>query len=239
MSVAKCFIGSIVALIAVAAASAGTPVDWDFDLSTDGADVVWVSPTAVAADADQFDTTTTITLVEIVVGFSIFEITVDVTDQVPPEFLVTELVLPGPAPILLVDQGIAFPEPPEPPSITGSLRVEIDGAGFGRASFTNVTLGQLMVEFPPFGIVNADVREIRVTGSVTVDPQFFVLLGDMNCDGAVTVGDINAFVLALVDPDGYDVMFPDCNLLNGDFSDDGQLTVADINGFVAALTDGS
>ncbi len=64
------------------------------------------------------------------------------------------------------------------------------------------------------------------------------LLGDMNCDGAVTVGDINPFVLALTDPAGYANAFPDCDLLNGDCSDDGQLTVGDINCFVALVTGG-
>ncbi len=64
------------------------------------------------------------------------------------------------------------------------------------------------------------------------------LLGDMNCDGAVTVGDINPFVLALTDPVGYAAAFPDCNLLNGDCTDDGALTVGDINCFVELVTGG-
>ncbi len=62
------------------------------------------------------------------------------------------------------------------------------------------------------------------------------LLGDMNCDGVVSVGDINPFVLALTNPTGYADQFPDCDLLNGDTSGDGELSVADINGFVALLT---
>ncbi len=64
------------------------------------------------------------------------------------------------------------------------------------------------------------------------------LPGDMNCDGAVSVGDINPFVLALTDPAGYAAMFPDCNILNGDCSDDGLVTVGDINCFVALVTGG-
>ncbi len=65
-----------------------------------------------------------------------------------------------------------------------------------------------------------------------------VLLGDLNCDGNVSVGDINAFVLALTDPDGYAAMFPDCDILAGDCSNDGQVTVGDINCFVALVTGG-
>ncbi len=62
--------------------------------------------------------------------------------------------------------------------------------------------------------------------------------GDLNCDGAVSVGDINGFVLALTDPAGYQTAFPDCDLLNGDCSDDGQLSVGDINCFVSLITGG-
>ncbi len=64
------------------------------------------------------------------------------------------------------------------------------------------------------------------------------LLGDMNCDGNVSVGDINPFVLALTDPTGYAAMFPDCNILNGDCTEDGNVSVGDINCFVALVTGG-
>ncbi len=60
--------------------------------------------------------------------------------------------------------------------------------------------------------------------------------GDMNCDGVVTVSDINPFVMALTDPQGYADAFPDCDILNGDCSDDGQVTVSDVNCFVALVT---
>lgn len=60
-------------------------------------------------------------------------------------------------------------------------------------------------------------------------------LGDMNCDGAVDVLDINPFVLALLDPLAYDTLYPECNVLNGDVNDDGQVNVLDINGFIGQL----
>ncbi len=62
-----------------------------------------------------------------------------------------------------------------------------------------------------------------------------VLPGDLNCDGSVSVGDINPFVLALTDPVGYADAFPDCDPLGGDCTGDGQLTVGDINCFVALV----
>ncbi|TWT42377.1 hypothetical protein RAS1_35080 [Phycisphaerae bacterium RAS1] len=65
-----------------------------------------------------------------------------------------------------------------------------------------------------------------------------MVTGDMNCDGEANVLDINAFVLALIDPTGYAAMFPTCNILNGDIDGDGQTNVLDINPFVALLIGG-
>ncbi len=61
-------------------------------------------------------------------------------------------------------------------------------------------------------------------------------LGDMNCDGFVTVGDIGPFVLALTDPAGYALQYPECDINNGDINMDGFVTVGDIGAFVALLT---
>ncbi len=64
-------------------------------------------------------------------------------------------------------------------------------------------------------------------------------LGDMNCDGVVSVGDINPFVLALTQPDAYDLMFPDCDLARADINGDGMVSVGDINGFVDLVSNGT
>ncbi len=63
-----------------------------------------------------------------------------------------------------------------------------------------------------------------------------LVLGDMNCDGVVTVGDIAGFVLALTDPAGYAAQFPNCNINNADINQDNVVSVGDISGFVALLT---
>ncbi|MDX2198230.1 MAG: hypothetical protein SF069_04565 [Phycisphaerae bacterium] len=65
------------------------------------------------------------------------------------------------------------------------------------------------------------------------------VIGDMNCDGFVTVGDISGFVLALTDPAGYATAFPNCNINLADVNQDGFVTVGDISGFVALLTGGN
>ena len=64
------------------------------------------------------------------------------------------------------------------------------------------------------------------------------LVGDLNCDGVVSVSDISGFVLALTHPGAYPLQFPGCDILNGDVNGDGVLTVSDIGPFVALLTGG-
>ncbi len=59
--------------------------------------------------------------------------------------------------------------------------------------------------------------------------------GDMNCDGALDNGDIDAFVLALLDPAAYAAAFPNCNIANGDVNGDGGVDNGDIDAFVALL----
>jgi hypothetical protein len=60
--------------------------------------------------------------------------------------------------------------------------------------------------------------------------------GDLNCDGSISFGDINPFVLTLTDPAQYGQWYPDCTLMNGDINQDGSVDFHDINPFVALLT---
>lgn len=64
------------------------------------------------------------------------------------------------------------------------------------------------------------------------------VLGDLNCDGAANVLDINPFVLAILDPVAYAATYPGCNRLNADINGDGAANVLDINPFVALLLGG-
>ncbi|MDX2199692.1 MAG: hypothetical protein SF069_12070 [Phycisphaerae bacterium] len=61
------------------------------------------------------------------------------------------------------------------------------------------------------------------------------LVGDMNCDGVVTVGDISGFVLALTNPAAYTTAQPNCDIIAADANADGVISVGDIAGFVALL----
>lgn len=73
--------------------------------------------------------------------------------------------------------------------------------------------------------------------SFEVDPSI-VLLGDLNCDGAVDQQDIEPFVLAVIDTASYASTYPNCDAsranINGDAANDG----LDVGGFVTCLLGG-
>jgi hypothetical protein len=78
-------------------------------------------------------------------------------------------------------------------------------------------------------------------GTLFYDEEHFYihvrgLIGDMDCDGAVSFADINPFVLALTNPSGYGAQFPECSRSLADCDLDGVVGFGDINAFVALLT---
>lgn len=60
-------------------------------------------------------------------------------------------------------------------------------------------------------------------------------LGDVNCDHATDVFDIDAFVLAITNPSGYAAAYPDCDHDLADCNGDESVDVFDIDAFVALL----
>ena len=75
---------------------------------------------------------------------------------------------------------------------------------------------------------------------MTTHGRPFVLaqLGDLNCDGLVNAFDIEPFVLALANPDGYAAAYPDCWIMLADCNGDGVVDAFDIDCFVELLTGG-
>lgn len=60
---------------------------------------------------------------------------------------------------------------------------------------------------------------------------------DMNCDEALEFDDISAFVLAVLDRDGYQSLYPGCFVGGGDLNHDGRLDGRDVALFNAVLLD--
>jgi plastocyanin len=74
-----------------------------------------------------------------------------------------------------------------------------------------------------------------VNAATSVVAQY-ALLGDLNGDDVVNNFDIDAFVLALVDPEGYALAFPGLDRVKrGDCNGDGALNNFDIDAFVDLL----
>ena len=78
---------------------------------------------------------------------------------------------------------------------------------------------------------------IRAEHDNLIFTPFVPEAGDLNGDGAITNGDISAFVMALTDRDGYATTYPglDPDAI-GDLTGDGVMTNGDIAGFVDLLT---
>lgn len=72
-------------------------------------------------------------------------------------------------------------------------------------------------------------------GLAVLKVQYPPTPGDLNCDGAVNVLDINAFILAIANPAAYQAAYPACDLSNGDCNGDGATDVLDINAFAALV----
>lgn len=59
--------------------------------------------------------------------------------------------------------------------------------------------------------------------------------GDMDCNGLVSPSDIERFVEALLVPDDYATLHPDCNIGSADMNDDGRIDGLDVPPFVVAI----
>ncbi len=188
-----------IGFVAVAAASltliglnqtalASTTEVWSFDVSTTGDDTFWSSMTAVKPAADRFDWTVEITRVEATVFFGIEIGPLDVTDQVPPELLITSGSADGPAPTVIDEGPIVAPEPPEPPAVSMQLAVTIDASGFGQVAATDITLGTVTVDLGfPLGVQTVPIVGVGMQGNVDITP---VCVADLDGSGDVGAADL-------------------------------------------------
>src|SRR5262249_9057728 len=58
---------------------------------------------------------------------------------------------------------------------------------------------------------------------------FLPLAADANCDGFVTIADLDGFIQLLIDPDGYAAQHPNCDAMSGDLTGDGFADGLDID----------
>lgn len=174
-------------------ARADTSVLWNYDLTTTGQNVFYNSTTAIDNFAPEYDYVHTITSLQVKVLYLFITWgPFDVTDQIPREQRVVSGTVWGPPPMTLIDQFIYYPEPPEPLSIAAQITVWIDAAGFGHASITDVFLGTVQIDLgPPFGVVTAQLKEVRVIGNVAMKA---IMPGDVDRNGKVDQADLAALL---------------------------------------------
>ncbi|MBK8913754.1 MAG: PQQ-binding-like beta-propeller repeat protein [Phycisphaerales bacterium] len=85
-------------------------------------------------------------------------------------------------------------------------------------------------------IVRDALFSIGTEGIIAYDLQ---QAGDLNCDGLVNNFDIDAFVLAIIDPSAHAGAYPGCSILGADLDGDGTVNNFDIDPFVQRLLGGA
>ena len=180
------FAASLTLAAASAAAAAGTfsgpSLTWSVDVTTDGNDINWISPTALPTGATYYQAVYEIVTAEATVIF-IGPVTVDLVDFVDPEDLIQFGESEGPAPLDLVNDDYVYPDPPEPAWGSATVHAGIDAGGFGFGDVTNVVFNSVPT---PFGTL--PIESLHIVANVTVTPIFEP--SDVNGDGAVNVLDI-------------------------------------------------
>ena len=170
-----------------ALANALNPVTWTLDETINRGTTTrfWTSPTAIDLGLQSYSYSYEITRVQATVA-TFF--TVDVTEQIAQSF---DLTGGGAAPTLpatLLDAALND-------TSTGTMAdvlIYVDSSGFGRADFTNITLGQ--ADVPILGRRNID--RIRVEATITLSGVLPPLPGDYNGDGQISPVDRNVWRLA-------------------------------------------
>lgn len=172
------------ALTSPLAAQAGQT--WSFDETTTGQDLSWVSPTSVNPAAAVFNTTTTLTTIDVGISWQGIPFgTVDVLSQLPPGQQTTAGAVPGPAPIILSQQSVVYPDPPAAPSVGADITVGLDVNGFGTFTATNVLLGNIDVDLGfPIGVQTVTITSLRVAGTMSIHPTWFDLGNALTGTGA-------------------------------------------------------
>lgn len=79
-------------------------------------------------------------------------------------------------------------------------------------------------------------RNVEIGADYRVHALVRMALGDLNCDGTISLEDIYPFLLALTDWPRFGAEYPACDPSLADLNSDGVVSVADIGAFVAILT---
>ena len=104
----------------------------------------------------------------------------------------------------------------------GPLTTDADGL-FGATGVSVAATGEVLI------LDTENMRALRFPAPA------LGLVGDVDCDGLVSVSDIGPFVLGVTNAPAYAAAFPTCPITSADTNSDDRVTVADISGFVSLL----
>jgi len=204
--------------------------------------VTWNSPTNIDPAAPFYVLEYEITLVEVDASYSIFTFEdVNVTDQLDPALRTGTSNADGPAPLELFNGSFAYPEPPEEPGLAADLTIGLAASGQGYMTMTNIVLGVVDFEISGLGTIPLTLSRVRFAGTATVRSVNFQR-GDMNCDGAIDLFDIDPFTVALTSATqnppfaDYNSQYAGCEPQLADVNADGVVDLFDIDPFVNLLT---
>ncbi len=85
--------------------------------------------------------------------------------------------------------------------------------------------------FPSGTIIGSDMER----GLFVLKLDSLFSSGDLNCDGLIDAFDIEPFITALVDPNGYPGAYPNCDIELADINGDGTIDGFDIEPFIALI----
>lgn len=115
-----------------------------------------------------------------------------------------------------------------------------DGPFVSGATTTTLTLTNVSEADSGNYVLSAtSICEQTTTSEVAaVTPRCF-LRGDCNCDGTIDNSDLDAFVLALINPLSFSIEYPQCDPLAADINGDGVVTNFDVDPFIHCLVTGA
>jgi YVTN family beta-propeller protein len=127
-------------------------------------------------------------------------------------------------------------------STAGGLTQTEDGRVSVIDSATNTIVETIATERWGVALAANPTGTLLATANLVDESVSFIslvefIVGDMNCDGAISPADIDPFVIALTGGQAaYEAQFPDCNYFSADVNGDGVVSAADIDPFVLLLT---
>ena len=187
-------------MLATAAAVYAEPVVWSFDVETSGDDVQWRSDSGIGFTAPGYRFHVKISFLEVSGTWQSIagdiDLSKDATDDLPDGWDDIEESAAGPLPVVIVDDMLEYPEPPDIPGLAARILVTLDEKGFGTFDVRDLLMDVIEHEFIT-GLpgIHVLVTHIRVVGSIEVSPMETTIVNTRELE--INDGGTTTFTVAL------------------------------------------